>query len=187
MEEAEVKPRVRGRNRGLVAILVVLVLAIVGLSVGIVVVNLINKKAREAELENLSRLVLDLTSNNESVVDTVDVQKRLENILEKSKDQDELIRATGLLSLLYADEEKSVEAYEDLLEYNLDDLHRYDVLKALLFKYREQNQKDKIKSTLEELVALPDDMVLEHEDWSSIKPVLENELDYLKSENSDAS
>jgi hypothetical protein len=47
--------------------------------------------------------------------------------------------------------------------------------------YEETGQTTQLITTLEQIVQLPDDMVLERENWPSIKEQFQDKLDQLKS------
>ncbi|MBQ3474170.1 hypothetical protein IJH24_01965 [Candidatus Saccharibacteria bacterium] len=176
--------KIKKGSTGLTISLIVLGIIIIGLVVG-VIINVLNKNAAEineaeAELESLTEQSVSYLTHRESDIDIEEVESKLENIIEKSKDQDKLTQAAIMLSSLYGEEEKEVSVLKDLLNNNLDDKHRYRILSALLVTYRDLGKEDEYKETLIELVNLSDDMELEYEDWSMIKTMYKDELESLE-------
>ena len=58
----------------------------------------------------------------------------------------------------------------------LNNQNKYWLLSYLSTIYQETNDTENYKKTLEEIVALPDDMYLWYEDWPSIRSQLKIEL-----------
>lgn len=171
---------------GLAISLVILGIIIIGLIIGIVV-NKLHKDAEEisiaeSEYDSLFEQASDYFIHGDSEVNINETKSKLENIIKVSKNQDSLTQSAVLLSMLYEEEDQKVSVLTNMLNRNLDDSHRYSILSMLLTVYEDYGREDKYKETLIEIVNLPDDMVLEKENWPMLKKTYKKELDALLGE-----
>ena len=148
-----------GNNRGLIAVLSVLVGLIAVLVVAIVVVRLTGVGNSEDESEKLGDMTTECIYTPEDVtVDCAKLQDDLANIVENSDEEDLRVFASIDLAMLYENDniDGAIKIIKDELGKGITDQNRYYLLGTLLSLYQDNGDKDGYIEALSEMVKLPD-------------------------------
>ena len=178
----------RSGNGMLVGILSFLVLVIVGLVVGIVVVNMREKNEvmppEEEWATVMSKCMFDF---NTEEVDCMSFKNGLEKIINTSDEEDMRVKAGVSLSSIYEKDDinSAIDLLEGLFDDDLSDQNKYCILKTLLSYYGESGDKLKYVEKLQKIIELPDSMSLEFEDWETVKKMFIRELETINNQEGD--
>ena len=168
------------KTRGLYILLGILCVAIIGLGVGIYFVVVNNVQVDNEIIEELGGniAICTIDSSSEGCDDIVKVLEEISN----SDSEDEYIQANILKAGIIGDEneDSATEILNSLLEENISDKNRYNVLRALLRIYKNNNDKENCIKTMRLLIELPDSMKLELEDWALAKQALIMQLNEME-------
>ena len=170
----------------LVTVFVALGLIVIGSGVGLATHLVHNNDGNtEAETEteetmSLSEQVVDYLLNEDSDIDVTELKRRLNLIIRSSDDRDEVISAALNLISLGDDEGENVALLEGLMGDASNDQERYRLLKGLLVVYQNSGNSEKYRQTMTRMLELPDEMVLEYENWPMIKEMFKEELSSLE-------
>ncbi|MBR2831046.1 hypothetical protein IKE83_01670 [Candidatus Saccharibacteria bacterium] len=151
---------------------------IVGLVVAIAVVNINNGQQNQ---DMVGKCIFGGESKTECNEYVVELQAKASG----SGDDTERTMSAIDLTTIYSYENTSdaIRYLNDFYEKNenLDDQDRYYILNGLLNLYTDENNKNGQIQILNELLKLPDDMVLEAENWREVvKPLFEVQLAKLE-------
>lgn len=186
MGDVDQKVEGKSNNLKLVIVFSVLFVVIIGLLVAIFLTKNVDNteiSVDDNELASLSESVTKWLYDDESEINIDEVAEKLQNILENSGDQDEQVQAAIYLSQLYGEQISSEAVLKTALEEDLSLENRYLILSSLNGLYVKYNDSAGRQWALSELLKLPDEEVLAFEqNWSIMRPILEEELNSMKGE-----
>ena len=169
--------------RGLIGVLVGLSVVIVGLVVAVVIVGLSGGGAESSgytgddEATSSDNSAIECYYNFGDVVDCENLMVKLEEVSEESGSDSNVDSIVKLASLYSRDNsDKAIELLERALDKQISDQKRYEILMMLSSLYQERGAHEKVIETKRRIVSLPDEMILEYEDWGDIKKQITSEL-----------
>ena len=191
--------KTRSKHPGLILTLGVLILAIIGLVIGIVLVAKSNS-GEEEEVEEIEPTVTELLQEEVNMYlahlpegtttespEYQELYTDLTNAMHDADTQEDQITNCINISRIQ-DPVEGMTTAADTLEscldyYNLLEVSKYEILLQLLEMYKADNDIQKQITTLEKLVNLEDQyMDGELDNWQEIKETLRAQLNQLKGE-----
>ncbi len=181
----------KDETRGFKCILIILIIVAISLASGIVFLNIYNSEYRTWEREfgiigseQLSNSVDHYTFEKSSKKG--ELQIYLRQSLDKVTTSSDLASSCQYLARLLQSDGKNTEATEAIevclnnSSITLSSVDKSLLLAQLLSIYQLQNDIQMQILVLRQIVDLPDDMVLEGQDWSKLKPLLIKQLRQLE-------
>lgn len=159
-------------------------IAIAGLSIGIILTKKDDDAIGEIDVSDLSEDVVSCLVEAEDS-DCGELKNKLENIIDSPKGEYgyDFVLASVYLSDILAKEDDygaAINVLNEALTKELSDENRYYVLGALFNIYSDIDDKENEIKTLRELIDLPDSMELEQESWPYVKQVFIERLNEIE-------
>ena len=112
-----------------------------------------------------------------------ELSQKLNGFIEEDQDQDSIVQARVMLASLYSNEgsfQLAVDAlHEGLSDSNISDQNRLALLAALVYTYDMTGQQTELGRVIEQILQLPEDMVLEYADWSGLRVHYQGRLEQI--------
>ena len=170
-------------NKILIGVLLFFVFIAVGLTVGIIVVNVKKEDGAMVPGEEWAAALGEcLYDFNTTATDCSSFENGLKKTIDVSDDEYTRVTAGISLATLYAKDDINVATnlLEEMYDDDLSDESKYRILKTLISYYKDSNNELKYVEKLQEIVELPDSMELKYEDWKMIKAMFISELEAIE-------